>query len=266
MIDALTDFTRNLASTFPQSYVMALATSGVAAGLFYLVFWKLLAKRLQNWRIQIERRADSAQFKRELWNALFTGAVGALLSCIVTYLATLGLTKIYFDISAHHILVALATVPFVLLVDDFWFYWVHRLLHHPRIFRYVHAEHHRSLDVNPFTSMSFHWLEPLLLTFWIIPAAIFVPVYGPALIVVQLYGLWDNIKGHLGYEIYPAWFNKSPLRFMTTSTHHNLHHTKFKGNYGVHFRLWDRLMDTELPQYEAVFDEIQRRKQAAKFP
>jgi len=186
MFDALIDFAWSVANTFPQSYVMGLATSGVAAGFFYLVFWKLLAEHLRHWRIQLDRRADSAQFKRELWHALFTGAVGAILSCVVTYLGTMGLTKIYFDLSTHHILVALATVPFVLLLDDFWFYWVHRMLHHPSIFKYVHAEHHRSLDVNPFTSMSFHWLEPLLLTLWIVPAATFVPIYGPALLVVQL--------------------------------------------------------------------------------
>jgi sterol desaturase/sphingolipid hydroxylase (fatty acid hydroxylase superfamily) len=39
-----------------------------------------------------------------------------------------------------------------------------------------------------------------------------------------------------------------------------MHHSKFKGNYGVHFRFWDRLMKTEFKDYEAEYDKIQERK------
>jgi sterol desaturase/sphingolipid hydroxylase (fatty acid hydroxylase superfamily) len=39
-----------------------------------------------------------------------------------------------------------------------------------------------------------------------------------------------------------------------------MHHSKFNGNYGVHFRIWDRLLGTEFKDYEKTFDEIQERK------
>jgi Delta7-sterol 5-desaturase len=260
MWDFISGFWANLLATFPQTYVTGLLTTGAASGLAFLVFWKLLAPRLRNWRIQIERRADAKQFKRELWNAIFTLAGGAFLSCFVIYLSTLGYTRLYVDLSDHHPLIAVMGIPLLLLIDDAWFYWVHRALHHPRIYKYVHHEHHRSLDVNPLTTMSFHWLEPILLTIWIVPAAFIFPIYAPILGIVQIYGLLDNIKSHLGYEIYPSWLNRSPLRFLTSSTYHNLHHTKFRGNYGVHFRFWDRLMGTELDQYEPTYAEIQARK------
>jgi hypothetical protein len=39
-----------------------------------------------------------------------------------------------------------------------------------------------------------------------------------------------------------------------------MHHSKFKGNYGVHFRIWDRLSGTEFKEYEAEFDKVQERK------
>jgi sterol desaturase/sphingolipid hydroxylase (fatty acid hydroxylase superfamily) len=39
-----------------------------------------------------------------------------------------------------------------------------------------------------------------------------------------------------------------------------MHHSKFNGNYGVHFRIWDRLLGTEFKDYEKTFDEIQNRK------
>jgi sterol desaturase/sphingolipid hydroxylase (fatty acid hydroxylase superfamily) len=40
-----------------------------------------------------------------------------------------------------------------------------------------------------------------------------------------------------------------------------MHHSKFDGNYGVHFRFWDKLLGTEFKDYEAQFDKIQARKQ-----
>ncbi|MGL5012052.1 MAG: sterol desaturase family protein [Paracoccaceae bacterium] len=247
-------------SLFPQNFGLAIVTNLFLAAAVYFVFWKLLARRLQNWRIQINRRADSRQLRRELKNSLYVLTVGATLSCIVTYFGTQGYTRIYTDLSAQSLWVTLIGFPVLLVIDDAWFYWVHRALHHPAIYPYVHHEHHKSLDVNPLTSLSFHWLEPLLLTLWIIPVSMVLPVYAPVLGVLQIYGFLDNIKSHLGYEIFPARLNKSPLRFVTSSTYHNLHHTKFKGNYGVHFRFWDRLMGTELPQYETVYDEVQARK------
>jgi Delta7-sterol 5-desaturase len=45
------------------------------------------------------------------------------------------------------------------------------------------------------------------------------------------------------------------LRWINTSTFHNLHHTSSRGNYGLMFRLWDRLLGTELPDYEKRFLE-----------
>jgi sterol desaturase/sphingolipid hydroxylase (fatty acid hydroxylase superfamily) len=43
------------------------------------------------------------------------------------------------------------------------------------------------------------------------------------------------------------------LKWINTSTFHNMHHSQFSGNYGLMFRLWDRLLGTELPGYEAKF-------------
>ena len=228
--------------------------------LVYLLVWKKFKQSLRHWRIQLKERVDAPQIKRELKNALFTLAVGAFFSSIVIYLSTQGYTKIYLNFSDHHPFFGIFGFFILLVIDDTWFYWCHRLLHHPKIFKYVHLEHHKSVDVNPFTSLSFHFLEPFILSLWIFPVAFFLPTYAPVLGLVQVWGLLDNMKSHLGYEFYPSWWNRSWLRFLTSSTHHNMHHSKFNGNYGVHFRLWDKLLGTEFKEYEAVYDEVQHRK------
>lgn len=249
-----------LASNFLQSYAAALMLNGAALTGAYLLFWRAWRQRLRHWKIQLRTRVDRAQLRREWKNALLTLGVGAGMSCAVLYLSSLGYTKIYRDPGAHPVATALGGFVALLLLDDAWFYWMHRLLHHPVWYRYVHAEHHKSLDVNPYSSLSFHFVEPFLLSAWIFPVAFIFPIYAPTLLLVQLWGLLDNIKSHLGYELYPAGFNSGWLRFLTSSTHHNMHHQRFRGNYGVHFRLWDRLLGTEFPDYETEFERIQKRK------
>jgi Delta7-sterol 5-desaturase len=254
-LEALTQ----ILSNFPKSYLQAFVSNGILVGIVYLIFWKLFKQKIQKWRIQQKERFNNEQLKRELKNAVFTLMVGAFFACIILYLSTKGYTKIYTDFSAHHPFWAYSGFFIMLLVDDAWFYVFHRLMHHPRIYKYIHAEHHKSVDVNPFTSLSFHFLEPFILTFWVFPLSFMMPMYAPAVGVVQLWGLLENIKSHLGYEFYPKWFNNSWLRFMTTSTHHNMHHSKFNGNYGIHFRIWDRLFGTEFKEYEGEFDLIKER-------
>ena len=102
------------------------------------------------------------------------------------------------------------------------------------------------------------------MTLCILPAVFIVPIFAPALGAMQIYGLLNNIKSHLGYEFFPAVFNKGPLRIFTTSSYHNLHHKKFQGNYGVHFRIWDKLLGTEMKDYDQEFDGLQARIKAAK--
>ncbi|MBS1597522.1 MAG: sterol desaturase family protein [Bacteroidetes bacterium] len=244
----------------PSGMLTALFLNGTLITLTYFLFWKKFKNQLRNYKIQIKQRVNNKQIAHELKNAVTTIIVGSSFSAVVIYLSSKGYTKIYSNFSEHSPWFAITGFFMLLVLDDTWFYWCHRLLHHPKIFRYVHLEHHRSIDVNPFTSLSFFWIEPFLLTVWIFPVAFFIPIYAPVLGVVQLWGLLDNIKSHLGYEIYPANFNKGWLRFLTTSTHHNMHHSKFNGNYGVHFRIWDRLLGTEFEDYEKVFNEIQQRK------
>jgi Delta7-sterol 5-desaturase len=254
------DLIKEILSNFPKNYLLALVSNIAIVSLVYFIFWKKLKNRFKNWRIQLNERADAKQIKRELTNAVFALMVGALFSCVVLYLSTKGYTKIYTNFSDYSPFWAYSGFFILLFIDDAWFYWMHRLLHHPAIYKYIHFEHHKSIDVDPFTSVSFHFLEPFLLTLWIFPVSFLMPTYAPILGVIQAWGLLENIKSHLGYEFYPAKFNKSWLKFLTSSTHHNMHHSKFNGNYGIHFRIWDRLFGTEFKDYETEYDKIQERK------
>ncbi|MBT5837055.1 MAG: fatty acid hydroxylase, partial [Hellea sp.] len=50
-----------------------------------------------------------------------------------------------------------------------------------------------------------------------------------------------------GWEIYPqSWLDGWWGKNIITASHHNLHHTNFKGNYGLYFRFWDKLCGTDI--------------------
>jgi ring-1,2-phenylacetyl-CoA epoxidase subunit PaaE len=75
----------------------------------------------------------------------------------------------------------------------------------------------------------------------------------------------NNVLGHLGYEIYPKGWVKLPLlQFKTASTHHNMHHQLFNGNYALYFTWWDKWMGTEFQDYESRHEQIFERKNIKK--
>lgn len=244
-----------------KAFVSTMMLNGLLMVLAYLLIWKRFSKQLSHWRIQINQRADARQITFELKNSVLIFGTGALLSSVVLYLHSLGYGKIYQNLTDYSLLWGIASFFVIWWIDDAWFYGVHRLLHHRSLYRHIHAVHHQSVDVTPFSSMSFHVVEGFLLSAWIFPISFSIPLYAPTLGVLQVLGLLNNIKAHLGYELYPASFNRSRLRFFTSSTHHNMHHSQFNGNYGLHFRFWDKLLGTEFIDYELTFEKVKARKQ-----
>jgi sterol desaturase/sphingolipid hydroxylase (fatty acid hydroxylase superfamily) len=229
-----------------------------AAGYFFIVsvifvvVWKLGAKWFSGARIQASSRLNGTQLRREVLNSLITLAIGTVNAVVISSLYVSGKTKL--TLEAWGVLPSLATLLALLLMNDGWFYFWHRLMHHPKLFKHVHAVHHRSIDVNPYSSYSFHALEAFILGAWVIPFLVFVPMSIPLLGGLQVIGLANNIMSHLGYEFFPRWLLRIPvLKFINTSTFHNQHHTAFNGNYGLMFRFWDVLFGTQVKGYEALF-------------
>jgi ring-1,2-phenylacetyl-CoA epoxidase subunit PaaE len=88
-----------------------------------------------------------------------------------------------------------------------------------------------------------------------------MPVSLFALGIVQILGMFNNIKSHFGYELYPKFFAKIfPFNQLITSTHHNIHHTRYNGNYALMIRFWDIVCGTEINNTQEVFEEINDRK------
>lgn len=136
-------------------------------------------------------------------------------------------------------------------------------MHHPALFRHVHQVHHQSIDPSPLAAFSFHPLEAVAEAGIYVLLSFLLPVHLFALFGFQVLSTLLNVLGHLGYEIYPAWFTRNrPGSWKTTSTHHNMHHARFRGNYGLYFTWWDTWMGTEFSDYTQAVGEIHQRKAA----
>ena len=142
----------------------------------------------------------------------------------------------------------------MILAHDTYFYFTHRAMHDPRLFHRFHRRHHRSYNPSPFSAYSFDIAEGLVQAAFVPVWMLLVPTSWPVVGLFMVHQIARNTIGHCGYELFPAKTDGCPLfGFMTTVTHHDLHHDGGRWNYGLYFSWWDRWMGTEHPDYLAHF-------------
>jgi sterol desaturase/sphingolipid hydroxylase (fatty acid hydroxylase superfamily) len=84
----------------------------------------------------------------------------------------------------------------------------------------------------------------------------FIPIHDVALGILLAVMTISSMVNHLNIEIYPHKFEEHWLgKWLIGATHHSLHHTQFKYNFGLYFTFWDKLMKTESPQYVSTFKD-----------
>ncbi|MEL7487126.1 MAG: sterol desaturase family protein, partial [Pseudomonadota bacterium] len=115
---------------------------------------------------------------------------------------------------------------------------------------------HRSKSPNVLTSYAFHPAEALLLNLYTTLHLFIFPTHPVTVFVFGAFTLFKVMIGHSGHEIFAdRYFLKRPLSFNTAVLHHDLHHLKGRGNYGLFFTWWDRLLGTEIPEYKQQYKE-----------
>jgi len=139
----------------------------------------------------------------------------------------------------------------LLFVDDFAYYWFHRISHESRFFWNFHVVHHSSDQYNLSVAVRqswfgglAHWVFYIPLAFLGFPFWAFVFMHGLNLI----YQFWIHTKfiGNMGWFEYV--FN--------TPSHHRVNHginEKYLDmNYAGIFIIWDRLFGTFVEEKEEV--------------
>ncbi|MDB5392160.1 MAG: sterol desaturase family protein [Planctomycetaceae bacterium] len=220
--------------------------------LFYVIF-----------REQIRHRRispidpTSRQVAREIIYSLRSIAIFGLVAALTVYAACYGWTQLYFRVDDYGWVWFVLSIGLMILVHDAYFYWTHRTLHHAWLYRRFHHTHHLSTNPTPWAAYSFSPAEALIQAGIAPLVAVLFPVHPAAFGLFMVWQNVFNVLGHCGHEIFPRWFIRSPLAWISNSvTHHALHHEKFRSNFGLYFNFWDRMMGTNHPNYEQRFESI----------
>ncbi len=143
----------------------------------------------------------------------------------------------------------------------FWstihFYWNHRLLHWPPLFRIAHELHHRNGNTGPWTGISMHPLEhviyfSLFALWWVVPVH---PV------IVILCGFYQGIGPSISHCDFHQVLLGKRARISGGDQFHQLHHRYFEVNYGNTSAPFDILFGTwhdGTPQAHAKFKDRRR--------
>jgi sterol desaturase/sphingolipid hydroxylase (fatty acid hydroxylase superfamily) len=206
-------------------------------------------------------QGQARQMRREVAWSLASAAIYGVPAGVVTWgWQTQGWTRIYTDLSDWPIWYLPFSVLAYLALHDSWFYWTHRWMHAPRLFRIAHAVHHESRPPTAWAAMSFHPWEAITGAI-VIPVLVFlIPIHVAALGVVLTIMTIMGVGNHMGWEMFPRWLVHGPLgNWLITATHHEKHHQAYRGNYGLYFRFWDRLCGTDLGLGEFAHQRAGRR-------
>lgn len=236
----------------------------VAAPVF-LIFYVLLKKQISYKKIQL-KFPKLSDYGREIFFSTLSVIIFSFPPLFLLYVDTIRPhTTFYTNISDYGWLYFICAFPIMIFLHDAYFYWAHRLMHHPKLFKIFHLVHHKSNNPSPWAAYSFHPLEAVVESLIFAIFLFTIPVHSVHLTLFFIFSLVYNVYGHLGFELYPRGFNKHWLgKWLNTSVAHNMHHKYFNANYGLYFTIWDRLMGTLNENYDETFEEVTARKKVCK--
>ncbi len=145
-------------------------------------------------------------------------------------------------------------LPFIVLLfllDDFCYYWFHRLSHSSRFLWASHSIHHSSKKYNLSTAIRQTWTGDLTgaFLFWILlPFIGFSPEWVMTMKAISLiYQFW--IHTELISKL-PSWYEF----LFNTPSHHRVHHATqvnyLDRNHAGVLIIWDKLFGTFVPEVE----------------
>ncbi len=226
------------------------------AGIFQIWFYGFRKTKWDAFRLS-KHAVDKVQFFKEVKWSLITSVIFALVGTLTFYLWQNGYTKLYTDFQQYTLWFLPISLMIAMIFHETYYYWLHRWMHRPEVFKILHKVHHESKTTSPWTAFSFHPLEGFLqaiilpVTILVLPMHIYILLF--QLIIMSI----SSVINHLEIEIYPTGFHKNSIgKWIIGATHHSLHHKQFKYNYGLYFTFWDKWKKTESPKY---IDKLEKK-------
>ncbi len=171
---------------------------------------------------------------------------------------------LWVDFSSNFIgLIILALV--LPLFHETHFYFTHRFLHFPPLYRWIHSVHHNAVNPSPWSSLSMHPGEHLI--YWSGTLLHLIIPSHPLLLLYHFQlSATGAIVGHIGFD------KVETAEHSAITTHafaHYLHHKYFEVNYADGALPFDKWMGTWHDGTEEAQKRMERRlkvRQERRFP
>lgn len=224
----------------------------VAMGLA-LDYWNRRnpARRIQKLRRgEARRAAEIRQSLRALVpiSVLMAGGLVAQIHGLVLWQADLSLWQ------------GLGMLVVTLILFDAWFYWAHRAMHLPKLYKY-HRVHHQSKAPTVWSTYSDHPIDAVAHQAFLLLAPLILPIPPWVLIAHRAIDHVNGTIGHAGFEYFAAPGARRPSPGLCT-TFHDQHHERFTVNYGNFLSIWDRMMGTISTDYDEQVQAREREERA----
>lgn len=192
-------------------------------------------------------RGMEKQIRREIGWSLASAAIYGLPAGILAWgWHNHGWTRVYSSVSDYPLWYMPLSLLIYLFAHDTWFYWTHRLFHDPKWFRRAHAVHHSSKPPTAWAAMNFHPIEAVSGAVVIPVLVLLVPIHVSMLMSVLAIMTIMGVTNHMGWELFPRALVHSRFgEWVITASHHERHHEEYTCNYGLYFRIWDKLCGTD---------------------
>lgn len=236
-------------------FIVVVGRYFLIAGLFQLWFYVWNKEKWQERKLG-KKEVDKAQWKREIRWSIITSLIFAVAGSLTALAWQNGFTQLYVDVNDFPLWYLPVSLLVAMFVHETYYYWLHRWMHQPRVFRLMHKVHHDSNTTSAWTAFSFHPLEGLLQAIILPITILFLPMHVYVLLFQLTLMTFSSVINHLEIEVYPASFAHNRIgKWLIGATHHSLHHKQFRYNYGLYFTFWDKVHKTESPAFPALFAE-----------
>jgi lathosterol oxidase len=234
-------------ATMMLLYIIITGRYFLVAGLFYFVFHKWHSEKWKNRKLG-KKEYSNKQFKREIGWSVISALCFSFTGTILLLLWQKGFTKIYTGINEYPLWWLPVSLMISLLIDETYYYWIHRWMHKPTVFRRIHKIHHQSTISSPWTSFAFHPVEGMILSLSLVITLILIPMHIGIILFQLTIMTFSSVINHLDIEIYSTRLRSNSMgRLLIGASHHALHHKQYKYNFGLYFTFWDKWKKTESP-------------------
>ena len=231
--------------TEPLVLLFPIATMGIAATAFMLFALPLtwIAATEPAWALPHRIQSRAPREQQLVWPSVRSWAVNNAWMLVGTLAAwpVLRLSGVHAG-PLPPVWVMALQLAFFFYLDDFLYYWSHRVLHRPGPYKKIHSWHHRI--VTPW-AITGNYMHPLELGLTGAVAMVGPLLVGAHVVTVWLWFVWrqwEAAEGHCGYD-----FPWSPSHFIPGNDgarHHDVHHARVKGNYAGFTPIPDRVFGT----------------------